>query len=240
LSALLATLDGVNANAVRAADRSALVGLAAASAENARDLLADAELLLGAGRWARAYSLALLAAEEWAKAYAVLTLSFMPAAVRARIPVRDFLEGHQLKMMGALLLRVLRAEQPGIAGRVAAMPDLADVISAAAQQAGAANVAKQRGLYADLVAGGKLSLPSEVTEAEAAEAVERAREVGVSAALLHDQGALETFANPSEEALDLAAAVFRCLDVSIGDVDALAAVVTETANRLRDDDPPPE
>lgn len=64
---MLATLDGVDANTVRTADRSALVGLAAASAENAGDLLADAELLLGAGRWARAYSLALLAAEEWAK-----------------------------------------------------------------------------------------------------------------------------------------------------------------------------
>ena len=70
----MATLGGVDTNAVRTADRQMLVGLAAAVAENARDLLADAELLLGAGRWARAYSLALLAAEEWAKAYAVITL----------------------------------------------------------------------------------------------------------------------------------------------------------------------
>ncbi len=44
-------------------------------AGNARDLLAGAELLLGAGRWVRAYA---LVAEEWGKAYAVLTLSFMP------------------------------------------------------------------------------------------------------------------------------------------------------------------
>jgi AbiV family abortive infection protein len=56
-----------------------LVGFAAAAAQNARDLLADAELLLGAGHWARAYSLALLAAEEWAKAYAVMAGS-MPHA----------------------------------------------------------------------------------------------------------------------------------------------------------------
>jgi hypothetical protein len=35
------------------------------------------------------------------------------------------------------------------------MPDLADVISAAAQRAAAANLAEQRGLYTDLVAGGR-------------------------------------------------------------------------------------
>jgi hypothetical protein len=85
------TLHWVDVDAVRAADRCVLVGYAAAVAENARDLLADAEFLLAAGRWARAHSLALLASEEWAKAYAVLTLSFMPPAVRARVPVRDFL-----------------------------------------------------------------------------------------------------------------------------------------------------
>jgi hypothetical protein len=164
-----------------------LVGLAAAVAENARDLLADAELLLGAGRWARAYSLALLAAEEWAKAYAVITVSFMPAAVND------------------------------------------------------ANVAKQRGLYADLLANGKLSLPSEVTEGEAAKAVARAREVGASAVLLHDQDALAKFADPPAAALDLAAVVFgRYLDMDVADADADAAALTDMAGWFQDGEPPHE
>ena len=75
-----------------------------------------------------------------------------------------------------------------------------------ADEAAAGCEARADQLAADAeVADGKLSLPSEVTEAGAAEAVERAREVGVSAVLLHDQDALETFANPSQEALDLPA-----------------------------------
>ena len=81
----------MDAKAIRTADRRVLVGYVAAAAENARGLLADAEMLLETGRWVRAYSLAALAAEAWAKAYAVLTLSFMPPEVRARIPVRKFL-----------------------------------------------------------------------------------------------------------------------------------------------------
>lgn len=234
----VARLGSVDASAVRAADRQLLVRLAAAVAENAHDLLADAELLLGAGRSARAYSLALLAAEEWAKAYVVLTLSFMPAELRAQMPVkdfRDFLEDHKLKMAGAWLLTALDAADPGVAGRVAAMPDLDGVITTAVQQAGDANVAKQRGLYVDLLAGGMLSLPSEVTEGKAAEAVARAREVGAAAALLHDQDALAQFADPPAAAGDLASAVFgRYLDVRSAGADAVIAELTDIANRLQD------
>jgi AbiV family abortive infection protein len=203
-----ATLGGVDANAVRTADRRVLVECAAAVAGNARDLLADAELLFGAGRWPRAYALAVLAAEEWAKAYGVITISFMPAGMRAQIPVREILEGHRLKMMGAALMTVVEAARPGVASRVAAMPDLAGVLSEAAEQAGDANVAKQRGLYADLMADGTLSVPSDVTESEAAGAMARAREVGASATLLHDQEALAAFADPPAEALAVAEVLF--------------------------------
>jgi len=169
----------------------------------------------------------------------VITVSFMPAAVRARIPLREFLEGHRLKMMGALMLPLLGAAQQGVAGRVAAMPNLAGVISATAQQADDTNVAKQRGLYADLLANGKLSLPSEVTEGEAAEAVARAREVGASAALLHDQDALAKFADPPAEALDLAAVVFgRYLDMDVAD--AAAAALADMAGWFQDGEPPHE
>ena len=68
-------------------------------------VLADAELL-GAGRRARAHALAVLAAEERGKASAVITPSFMPPEARARIPVRELLEDHRMKMAGALLMRI--------------------------------------------------------------------------------------------------------------------------------------
>lgn len=60
----LITLYRVDASAVRAADRHMLVGYAAAIAGNARDLLTDAELLLNAGRWAPAHSLAAVTLAE--------------------------------------------------------------------------------------------------------------------------------------------------------------------------------
>src|SRR5271165_283031 len=102
------------------------------------------------------------------------------------------------------------------------MPGLADVLSAARQQAEDANAAKQRGLYADPLADGTVSLPSAVTEGEAAEA--RAREAGASAALLHDQDALARLADPPEEALALANVIFGCLlEAVFDDADAVAA-----------------
>jgi AbiV family abortive infection protein len=230
---MLDTLDFVDSNAIQRADRRALVSYAAAVAANARGLLDDAELLLGAARWARAYSLAVLAAEEWAKAYSVLTLSFMAPEMRAQIPVRDFLEGHQMKMVGALLLLIVDGARPGVASRVATMP-LADVLRTAVTQASTANAAKQRGLYADLMADGTLSLPSDVAESDAREAVVQAREVGSSAALLHDQEALARFADPSAESLAVAEAVFGRLSEAKGmdDADAAGALLSDMAARL--------
>ena len=221
---------------MRAADRHVLVGYAAAIAGNAGDLLGDAEVLLSAGRWARAHSLAVLASEEWAKAYAVLTLSFMPPEVRARVSVREFLEGHRLKIMCAQLLRLVDgAPEPGVAERVAGMAGLADMLRAAERQASDANAAKQRGLYADLLADGTLSLPSDISGDEAAAAVVQAQEVGAAAFLLHDPDALAAFADPSPEAVALAETVFGSwtdAEGVISDADAAAKVLRDLASAI--------
>lgn len=227
---------------MRRADRPALVEYAAAVAENAAALLADADFLLTGRRWARSYSLAVLAAEEWAKAYAVLTLSFMPPEMRHQISVRDFLEGHRLKMTHALLLRTFDGARPGVVGRIAGTPALADVFEAAYTQAGDANVAKQRGLYVDLLADGTLALPADVSEDEARKAVAQAREVGASAALLKDQDALAKFVDPPAEALALAEALlgqWAALEHEV-DVDDAAAMISDVAARLTSDEGPPE
>ncbi len=232
--------ESVDAKAIWQADRRTLVAYAGAGAANARGLLEYAELLLGASRWARAYSLAVLAAEEWAKAYSVVTLSFMTPEMRAEIPVRDFLGGHRMKMTGALLLLVLDGARPGVASRVASMP-LADVLRTAYSQAAVANAAKQRGLYADLMADGTLSLPSDVTEGQAKDAVAQAREVGSSAALLDDQDALAGFADPSAASQALAEAVFgRLLKAEdMDDVDTAGALLADLAARLSADETSP-
>src|ERR1017187_1964350 len=119
----------------------------------------------------------------------------MPPEMRAQIPVRDLLEGHQMKMMGARLLVILDGARPGVASRVTALP-LADVLRTTVSQASTANAAKQRGFYADLMADGTFSLPSDVTESDARAAVAQACAVASSAALLHDKEALAGVADP--------------------------------------------
>jgi hypothetical protein len=157
----------------------------------------------------------------------------MPSSLRAKINLRETLEGHTAKMMGALLTSAVQASRPGVAERVAAMPDLAALLTSVAQQAGQENLSKKRGLYADLMAGGELSLPSDVTEAEAVEAAARAREVGESAALLHDQDALAAFADVSEEAQQALDAMFTGWAALSGieDADAAAVVIADFARR---------
>jgi hypothetical protein len=70
-----------------------------AAARNARGLVEDAELLSGADRLARAYSLAGLAVEEVGKAGALAILAAMPKNLRARAPVGRMLDWHQLKLL---------------------------------------------------------------------------------------------------------------------------------------------
>jgi AbiV len=118
----LATLQCVAVKGVAAADRPALVRHAAAIMENGQGLLDDAELLLGAGRHARAYSLSALAIEEFGKAGSVLALAMMPDEIRARAPVRELLEWHRLKQTGGLLMAVVQLGTPGISARIAGTP----------------------------------------------------------------------------------------------------------------------
>ena len=104
-----------------------------AAAKNAYGLVADAELLSGAGRLARAYSLAGFAVEEVGKAGSLATLAAMPENLRARAPVGRLLEWHQLKLAGGQLTAAVPLGPPGKAARIATMPlsEVADLIDKA-------------------------------------------------------------------------------------------------------------
>src|SRR5260370_16599860 len=90
--------------AVKDAPAWALARGSVAAARNARGLVQDAELLSGAGRLARAYSLAGLAVEEVGKAGSLPDLAAMPENLRARAPVGRMLEWHQIKLVPAHLI----------------------------------------------------------------------------------------------------------------------------------------
>src|SRR5258706_1392561 len=89
----------VDLRAVKEAPVPVLARGAVAAARNARGLVQDAELLSGAGRLARAYSLAGLAVEEVGKAGSLADLTAMPENLRARAPVGRMLEWHQMKLV---------------------------------------------------------------------------------------------------------------------------------------------
>ena len=88
-----------------------------AAARNSRGLVLDAELLSGAGRIARAYSLAGLAVEEVGKAGSLITLAAMPENLKARAPVGRMLDWHQMKLVAGMLIAAVPFGAPGVALR---------------------------------------------------------------------------------------------------------------------------
>jgi AbiV family abortive infection protein len=216
--------------------RPALVRFAAKAAQNASDLAEDAELLVSAGRYGRAYSLAALAVEEVGKAGGLLALAMMPDDMRARAPVRELLEWHQLKQMGGLLAGVLEMSTPGVTSRLAATStgQLAELLSGVAAQARDTDQAKKRGFYVDMDDARQIREPSEVSEAEAREAVARARHAATAASMLSDPSVQARLADPPPDALPLASMVFGAYfqNRDIDSAEAVAALVGQVARSL--------
>jgi AbiV family abortive infection protein len=195
--------------AVKAANGPQLLACATAAAENAHDLLADAELLSGAGRHARAYSLGVLAVEEFGKAVNLVALAAMPKNLKAKAPVRRMLEWHQLKQIGGLLMAVVPLSEPDMAVRLAAMSltkltKILDAMDALVQDA---DRLKLRGLYVDMYRHARIRQPSEITEAEVSDQLRRARRVAGWMSLLRDPGVQARLADPTAEAVELSRAL---------------------------------
>ena len=203
--------------AVKAASRPELLACVAAAAENARGLLDDAELLSGAGRHARAYSLAVLAVEEFGKATSLVALAAMPENLRAQAPVGRMLEWHQLKLVGGMLMAVVKFGPPGAAATLAAMPvrQLEQVLEETDAFAEDADRLKLRGLYIDMDRNGRIQRPSEITETDVSGQLARARQVASSASVFCDPGVL--LADPPAEAIELSRALVHAF-AEAGDV----------------------
>ena len=118
---------------MKEAPASALARGAVAAARNACGLVEDAELLSGAGRLARAYSLAGLAVEEVGKSDSLAALAAMPEDLRARAPVGRMLEWHQMKLVTGQLIAAVPLGVPGVATRFATMPlrEVAEILDKA-------------------------------------------------------------------------------------------------------------
>jgi AbiV family abortive infection protein len=123
-----------------------------AATRNARGLVEDAELLSGAGRLARAYSLAGLAVEGVGKAGALAILAAMPKNLRARAPVGRMLDWHQLKLIAGQLTAALPFSALALAPRFVTLPlsEVAEILDDARAFAQDVDRLKQRGLYVDV------------------------------------------------------------------------------------------
>jgi len=223
--------------AVKEAPTRELALACAAAARNAGGLLEDAELLSGAGRLARAYSLAGLAVEEVGKADSLAALAAMPQNVRARAPVGRMLEWHQMKLVAGQLTAAVPFSAPGKATRFATMPlsQVAEILNDAQAFAEDMDRLKQRGLYVDLDRGGRIREPSEVTAAEVREQLGRARQAASAASALLEAGAPRRLASPGAAGVEFSRALVSAFGQTrpARSPEAAADVLRNTAAKLR-------
>jgi AbiV family abortive infection protein len=199
----------VDLGAVKAAATPELVRCAVAAAANARDLVGDAQWLSAAVRNARAYALAALAVEEAGKAVSLAALAVMPEQLRAQAPVGRMLEWHQLKLVGGMMIGAMPFGGRALPAQLAAMPpsQLAAILDNAQVLAQDVDRLKQRGLYADIDRDGQIRIPAEVSEADVAAQLGRARQAVSAASLLLDPGMPAELTNPPAESVELARAL---------------------------------
>ncbi len=210
---------------------------AVAAARNARGLVDDAELLSGAGRRARAYSLAGLAVEEVGKAGSLATLAVMSENVRARAPLGRMLEWHQWKLVAGQLIAAMPFSAPGVAARFVTMPvsEVAEILDSAQASAQDADRLKQRGLYVDVDRSGHVREPSEVTTAEVRVQLDRARRAASAATALLDPRAPLFLANPVAADVEFSRALVSAFSETrlARSPEAAADVLRNAASNLR-------
>ena len=207
-----------------------------AAARNACGLVEDAELLSGAGRLARAYSLAGLAVEEVGKAGSLATLAAMPENLRPQAPVGRMLEWHQMKLVAGQLIAAVPLGAPTLATRFVTMSlsEIDELLDKVQESAEDIDRLKQRGLYVDVDTCGQVREPSEVTAAEVREQLDRARLAASAANALLDASAPERLAHPGPAAVEFS----RALVTAFGETgsarspEAAADVLRNTAAKL--------
>lgn len=209
---------------------------AIAAARNACGLVEDAELLSGAGRLPRAYSLAGLAVEEVGKAGSLATLAAMPLNVRARAPVGRMLEWHQMKLVAGHLIAAVPLGVPGVATRFVTMPlsELAEIVDSAQAFTQDTDRLKQRGLYVDVDRSGQVREPSEVTAAEVRAQLDQARRTALGATALLGADAPPLITNPRPADVEFSSALVSALGETrhARSAEAAADVLRNTASKL--------
>jgi AbiV family abortive infection protein len=230
----------VDLGSVKTAPKFVLIRGTVAAARNAQDLLYDAQVLAQAGCAARAYSLAALAVEEAGKASSLSILTMMPEDLRARAPVARMLEWHQLKQAAGLFIAAVPCRVQEIGPRLVAMApgELAQFLTVLTDLRASADEAdslKRRGLYVDVVRGGRIREPAEITEAEVINQLAQAAQATSAAGQLLEPETQALLVDPVAEMVELSrAAVSALAEASHARApEAAADVVLKMVSNLR-------
>lgn len=199
--------------AVKTASGPVLAAGAAAAAQNAVELVAEAELLGSARRTGRAASLAALAVEEAGKAIGLTALAGMPDAMREQAPVAKMLNWHPLKQATGQLMAAVPVRPSLVAATLLDLPtaDVDRVLSDIQESTDEADLLRRRGLYVDISGDGGIREPKEVNDAELASQLTRARRAAGSVVALHDPRERALIAAPADEVMELTKAAVRAM-----------------------------
>jgi AbiV family abortive infection protein len=154
-----------------------------------------------------------LAVEESGKAAGLTCLAGLPNGMRTQAAAGRFLQWHQLKQVGGLLIAAVTFEAPGVAAKLAAMPatQVTRILRSLGVSADEADRLKRRGLYVDMDPDGQIREPSEITEADVASQLARARQATASAGMLLEPEMQAGIARPPAEAIEFCGALASAL-----------------------------
>jgi AbiV family abortive infection protein len=142
-----------------------LLALFRAAMSNAEDLLDDAQALADAGRFPRAFSLAILAWEELSKGQLCLLATVLDEITRQEF--WDRFRDHESKLGRVHAIASIMRPEP--------IPPLAEHVKAIMGQSRSTNNLKFRGFYVDYRRG-KILLPSQIGKAAARKKIKEVRD----------------------------------------------------------------
>lgn len=200
--------------------------LASAAAQNALDLLSDAEILQDRHRWARACALAILAGEEAAKAFHCI---YALLSDDVKVSRHDLERYHRLKLHAARYITdvwfpMLREQK--------VPPNVAEAITQLENAAKYDNATKQRALYVDIGPDGSLQEPADIDEAQATSVIANVTALVFFTGWITSGEVMRELENPSPEDQAWRTEFLRRLS-DVQDRGGADAMVTFVADYLR-------
>jgi len=206
----------VDLHAVKMASGPVLAAGAAAAAENASELVEEAQLLASARRTGRAASLGALAVEEAGKAIGLTALAGLPAEMMEHAPVAKMLNWHGLKQATGQLIAAVPVRPSLVAATLLELSEseVDRVFEDVNRTSDDGDLLRRRGMYVDIRPDGGIYEPHQVTGAELGHQLTRAKNAAGAVIALHDHRERALIIHPADEVLELTSSALRAVIAS--------------------------